>query len=472
MKKIAVLLAVILLIMSFVLFKVNGAGNMESIDFEHQNAEQLKQQYLKIKQANLNKLNIKPEDIQPLIKAFGNNHTVTLEGYSYLKKPIYQITIGNGPIDVLMWSQMHGDEPTATASLFDLINYIDAKENQQWVSKWSNKITLHMVPMLNPDGADKDQRYNAQSIDINRDAKRLQTSEGRLLNRLADSIKPQYGFNLHDQGRFYSAGHTNNTATISVLAPAYNDAKDINESRGNAIKLIGILNHSLQQQIPNHVGRYDDTYSFRAFGDLLSSKGIATTLIESGHYPGDQTRQTARWMTFMMLVQSIDLIANDLISEQSMDGYHSLPMNQSNGVVDLILRNVNLAVEQPYHVDLAINFNSKFEKPRIREVGDLSAVVALEEYEMKDYQWVPARGFKLTHPFTLTTQSYTDLLRQGFGYFEGDKSLLIIKTQLPVAINPSSVPRMLPQRYQAATFLFKRDGKLQKALIKGKMINL
>ena len=35
-----------------------------------------------------------------------------------------------------------------------------------------------MVPMLNPDGAERFQRRNAQGIDINRDALLLQSPEG------------------------------------------------------------------------------------------------------------------------------------------------------------------------------------------------------------------------------------------------------------------------------------------------------
>ena len=42
-----------------------------------------------------------------------------------------------------------------------------------------SSLTLYVVPMLNPDGAERFQRRNAQSIDINRDALRLQTPEGQ-----------------------------------------------------------------------------------------------------------------------------------------------------------------------------------------------------------------------------------------------------------------------------------------------------
>ena len=60
--------------------------------------------------------------------------------------------------------------------------------------------------MLNPDGAEAVMRYNAQGIDINRDARRLATPEGRALRRAVETLKPQFGFNLHNQHARTSVG--------------------------------------------------------------------------------------------------------------------------------------------------------------------------------------------------------------------------------------------------------------------------
>jgi hypothetical protein len=38
-------------------------------------------------------------------------------GKSLEGREIYEVTFGNGPFVVLMWSQMHGDEPTATSGV-------------------------------------------------------------------------------------------------------------------------------------------------------------------------------------------------------------------------------------------------------------------------------------------------------------------------------------------------------------------
>ena len=45
-------------------------------------------------------------------------------GESVEGRAINMVQAGTGPFRVLLWSQMHGDEPTATAALFDLFEYL------------------------------------------------------------------------------------------------------------------------------------------------------------------------------------------------------------------------------------------------------------------------------------------------------------------------------------------------------------
>src|SRR6188768_3215445 len=90
-------------------------------------------------------------------------------GKSNLGREIYQVEFGRGPIKVFMWSQMHGDEPTATSALVDTFAFLQKNKDLDWVKKISEIVTLRAVPMLNPDGAEMYQRRNYQNIDINRD---------------------------------------------------------------------------------------------------------------------------------------------------------------------------------------------------------------------------------------------------------------------------------------------------------------
>ena len=101
-------------------------------------------------------------------------------GSSVEGRKIYHAVVGTGPARILFWSQMHGDEPTATSAILDLLAFFARHRKETWVDRILRAYTLDFVPMLNPDGAERSQRRNAQGIDINRDARSLATPEGRV----------------------------------------------------------------------------------------------------------------------------------------------------------------------------------------------------------------------------------------------------------------------------------------------------
>ena len=202
----------------------------------------------------------------------------------------------------------------------------------------------------------------------------------------------------------------------------------------------------------------------------FSSKGIATTLIESGHYPEDPNRQVARWMTFLSLYNAINLIADQSHTDDSLAKYNAIPMNTSNGIVDVLLKGVN--IKDQYSVDISINSNSHFKRARIREIGDLTTMFGLLTKDMSSFQIEPAKAYQLNESLMLNDQSYLQMLRKGYGYFVGDGTLLDIQTELPVVINPVNVMKDIPQNYQSANFLFTEQGSLKLMMIDGELIKL
>src|SRR5690606_32435045 len=222
----------------------------------------------------------KHADIEPLIlkRKGGDVFEVSQLGVSVLKKPIYQLRYGSGPKKVMMWSQMHGNEPTATMALMDLFNFLEAEGDglDSIRSLLRERTSLYFIPMLNPDGADVYTRRNAMDIDINRDARAGETAEGKLLISAAKTVQPDYGFNLHDMHIYYNVPGTSNPVTVALLAPAYNQQREINDVRGDAMRIAAGINRILQGYVPNGVAKYDDTYSPRAFGDNFQTWGART----------------------------------------------------------------------------------------------------------------------------------------------------------------------------------------------------
>ncbi|MGH9947988.1 MAG: hypothetical protein ACRD6X_12410, partial [Pyrinomonadaceae bacterium] len=56
-------------------------------------------------------------------------------GRSFANREIFQIEWGKGPKRVFLWSQMHGDEPTATSALIDMFTILQKNRDKDWVKK-------------------------------------------------------------------------------------------------------------------------------------------------------------------------------------------------------------------------------------------------------------------------------------------------------------------------------------------------
>lgn len=421
----------------------------------------------------LNKSAIKRSDIDPLLTQFTAHPAIEAKnlGKSYLGQPIDALYIGSGPIKVMMWSQMHGDENTATAALMDFLSYIVDEKNAQWRASWQDKISLMIIPMINPDGAEQQTRYNAQGIDLNRDAKAQRTLEGKVLMSAAKQFTPHFGFNLHDQNAYYGAGPKGKPATISVLAPAYNNAREINKSRGNAMQLIAHLRDTVEQNIPGHLAKYNDSYSYRSFGDTFSEMGISTILIESGAYEDDPHRQVARKLNRIMYKEAIDALVSGAWQQQKIATYNTIPFNESDAWVDLLIDDVNITSQQGhYAIDIAIN--NKGQYPRIDELGDISSIrQGFTQLDASELTFDTGSAYSLKEPLTITNESYRDLLKTGYSCFSGDFSLLNNQSDW-LSYSCTENAQALPARHAQAAFILKDKQQVKYAVLGSKLVKL
>jgi hypothetical protein len=250
-------------------------------------------------------------------------------GTSLEGRSINMITVGTGPFRVLLWSQMHGDEPTATAALFDLFEYFQRHRTDPAVQRILSSLTLYVIPMLNPDGAERFQRRNAQGIDINRDALSLQTPEGRTLKAVRDRFNPRVGFNLHNQGWGTSVGDPPRPASISLLSVAYDKPRSENAGRRLTKKLCAVIRDALEPFASGQIGRYDDEFEVRAFGDNLTLWGTPVVLIETGGFPSSEPDPALVRMNFVGILSALDALATGTVERADPKRYESLPFNES-----------------------------------------------------------------------------------------------------------------------------------------------
>lgn len=312
-------------------------------------------------------------------------------GFSAEGRTIRLVSFGSGPTKVLLWSQMHGDEPTATMALMDIVNFLTLHRGNPLVETIGKSLTLLMVPMINPDGAERFQRRTAQLIDLNRDALKLETAEAKILKSIREQYKPAFGFNLHDQDPRYTVGPTKNVTTLALLAPAVDEPRLDNDVRRRAKLVAAQLVEAMNQFIPGHVARYDDTFEPRAFGDNIQKWGTSTVLIESGGWMGDREKMFIRKLNFVAILASLNSIASGQFEKADLNSYEQLPLNTKN-FYDMIFRNVVFQPPSnvpPVRLDVGVNLEEKRDSVtgelmlvgKIEDLGDLSTFGAFEEYD-------------------------------------------------------------------------------------------
>jgi len=448
---------------------------------------QLYETYDDFKETSLDKRRIKHHQLQPLIGKLRQNprYTVRKVGSSIDGRDLTLISIGTGPTDVFLWSQMHGNEPTATQAIFDLFNFLNGSTFKAEKKEILSNLTLHFLPMLNPDGAEEYKRRNTLGIDINRDALRLQSPEGQTLKVVRDSLEADFGFNLHDQSTYYNAERTEKPATISYLAPPYNYEKEINSVRANAMKVIVFMDRILQKYAPGQVGRYSDDFEPRAFGDNIQKWGTSAILIESGGYANDIEKQEIRKLNYVSILSAIYTIANGSYEQIPIEDYEKIPHNDRK-LFDLKLTGVTYPLlGKKYTMDIGIHRlevdNEKhdhfYNSSRIIDLGDLSTYYGYETLEAAEYtiKAGAVAPHKISALDALNTSEALRLLKQGYTYVRvANMPLEEVRTSVPIhAISENyEVPELRLKVGVNPTFLLEKDGLPHYAVINGFLINL
>ena len=111
---------------------------------------------------------------------------VSVIGESHKGRPLYALTLGCGPVSYMYNAAHHANEWITAVILTKLVEDLAREVNPAWLSwaqgrepenklqsPWYQRVTLHMVPMVNPDGVDmvikgaSDWKANAVGVDLN-----------------------------------------------------------------------------------------------------------------------------------------------------------------------------------------------------------------------------------------------------------------------------------------------------------------
>lgn len=279
-------------------------------------------------------------------------------GASFRGRPIRMLSIGSGRRSLLLWSQMHGDEPSATPATLDLVDFLARERARPEIAAVLGAFSLRVIPMLNPDGAESYQRRNAQGIDINRDALMLATPEGRALKAVRDRFEPILGFNLHDQDRRTMVGDTATRTTISLLAVAGDEKGTMTPGRERAKRVSSRIVRALEPLIPGAIARYDEDWSPRAFGDNLTRWGTPVVLIESAAFPPGGAFEDLTRLNFVALVSALVGLASNDLADETAERYDRLLRNRADAWADVAIEGASIldgATLQEYRANVAFN---------------------------------------------------------------------------------------------------------------------
>jgi len=147
---------------------------------------------------------LSPGKVHQLISSKSPCATRTLIGKSHKGKPLYSYTVTRPSLrnkrPVMVLAGVHGEEKHAVVLAVNLLNNL-------CLSRYRSKLKHPwiVIPLLNPDGYSRRsrQRRNAQGIDLNRDAFRWKTPEGKAFRRWVIQTNPIRVIDNHMYGNIF-----------------------------------------------------------------------------------------------------------------------------------------------------------------------------------------------------------------------------------------------------------------------------
>ena len=144
------------------------------------------------------------EFVTELQSQFPDRVRVTYPYQSHKGKKVPMVRIlpldTSGP-SLQLWLQggLHGDEPASTEGLLYLLYKVLHDTSD---ARWLQGVTLTVVPMVNVDGYQVQERPNAQGLDLNRDQTKLMATETGPLKTAMSLINPHVAVDFHEYRPF------------------------------------------------------------------------------------------------------------------------------------------------------------------------------------------------------------------------------------------------------------------------------
>lgn len=103
---------------------------------------------------------------------------------------------GGDPLKVFIFAQQHGNEPSGKEAAIALARDVATGA----FTGFMPQVDFYLIPQVNPDGSEAQERRNANDMDLNRDHLTLTTPEVQAVHAVFQDIMPHVVLDVHEYG--------------------------------------------------------------------------------------------------------------------------------------------------------------------------------------------------------------------------------------------------------------------------------
>ncbi|HEX6075146.1 MAG TPA: M14 family zinc carboxypeptidase [Micromonosporaceae bacterium] len=137
------------------------------------------------------------QELDRIARTSGGVVEVASAGRSGEDRELWYATVGDGPETFWLQARIHGNELHGTEAALQILDSLGSPS--PWAQRIRERLTIIVIPMYNPDGAEANIRQSTMParIDLNRDWENFAQPESRAFWRLWRDTAPAYGLDLH-----------------------------------------------------------------------------------------------------------------------------------------------------------------------------------------------------------------------------------------------------------------------------------
>jgi hypothetical protein len=166
-------------------------------------------------------------------------------------------TVGHGPDVFWLQARIHGNELHSTEAVLQILKYL-AASGDSVATRIREQLTVIVIPMYNPDGAEANIRQSTTplQIDLNRDWELFRQPESRAWYALWAQTRPRLALDLHHMGQSPVVEGTNQLNTFQIGARSIDPSRMTDQQWLTNRQMALISVEAVQRLGTGNVARY------------------------------------------------------------------------------------------------------------------------------------------------------------------------------------------------------------------------